>query len=143
MKAQVRGEIGSRRAARENTLELGYEQEMRGLSTEELFATLVVPADDLTVQLLVDAENHRAQADALIAGASDHWDLHRMALMDLTLLRIAVAELIEGKTPTGVVIAEAVYLTGLFSAEESSRFVNGVLGAISRQLLTGGADPLA
>lgn len=143
MKAQVRGEIGSRRAARENALELGYEQEMRGLSSEELFATLVAPADDLTVQLLVDAEKHRSQADELIAGASDHWDLHRMALMDLTLLRIAVAELIEAKTPTGVVIAEAVYLTGLFSAEESSRFVNGLLGAISRQLPTSGADPLA
>ena len=142
MKAQVRGAIGSRRAARENAIELGYEQEMRGISTAELLEGLVQAPDDLTAQLLTDAETHRARADELIDGVSEHWDLHRMAIMDLTLLRIGVAELLEAQTPPGVVIAEAVYLTGLFSSEESSRFVNGVLGAISRQLPKVTPDPL-
>jgi N utilization substance protein B len=134
MKAQVRGEIGSRRAARENAVELGYEQHMRGLTVAELLADRVLPPDDLTIQILNDAEKHRARADRLIADVSEHWDLHRMPVMDLTVLRLGVAELIEAKTPPGVVIAETVYLTGLFSTEESSRFVNGILGAISRSL---------
>ncbi len=136
MKAQVRGEIGSRRAARENAVELGYEQEMRGLSVAELLAGRVLPPDELTMQILADAETHRAEADKLIGNASEHWDLHRMPVMDLTVLRLAVAELIEGKTPPGVVISETVYLTGLFSTEESSRFVNGILGTLNRQIGT-------
>ncbi|MFW2380240.1 MAG: transcription antitermination factor NusB [Acidimicrobiales bacterium] len=138
MKAQVRGEIGSRRAARENAVELGYEQEMRGVTVSELLADRVLPPDDLTIRLLTDAETHRVEADRLISDASEHWDLHRMPVMDLTVLRLAVAELLEATTPPGVVIAETVYLTGLFSTEESSRFVNGILGTISRDL---GARP--
>ncbi len=134
MKAQVRGEIGSRRAARENAVELGYEQQMRGMSVAELLADRVLPPDELTTRILTDAEIHRVEADRLIENASEHWDLHRMPVMDLTVLRLAVAELIEAKTPPGVVIAETVYLTGLFSTEESSRFVNGILGTINRQL---------
>ncbi len=136
MKARVRGEIGSRRAARENAIELAYEQEMRGLSTDDLLAGLVVGPDDLTVQLLQGAEQHRGEADQMIGEVSERWDLHRMPVMDLIVLRMAVAELLDGLTPPGVVIAEAVYLTGLFSTEESSRFVNGVLGTISRNLDT-------
>ncbi len=134
MKAQVRGEIGSRRAARERAVELGYEQEMRGVTVAELLAGLVLPPDDLTIQMLTDGERHRGRADQLIADASEHWELHRMPVMDLTVLRLAVAELIEKKTPPGVVISETVYLTGLFSTEESSRFVNGILGTVSREL---------
>ncbi|MBT8241892.1 MAG: hypothetical protein KJN63_11765, partial [Acidimicrobiia bacterium] len=108
MKAQVRGEIGSRRAARENAVELGYEQELRGLTVSELLADRILPPDDLTIQILTDAEKHRARADRMIADASENWDLHRMPVMDLTVLRLGVAELIEAKTPPGVVIAETV-----------------------------------
>ncbi len=134
MKAQVRGEIGSRRAARENAVELAYEQQVRGLSVADLLAERVIAPDELTVQLLTDAETHKDEADRRIAEASANWDLHRMPLMDLTLLRLGAAELLESKTPPGVVIAETVYLTGLFSTEESSRFVNGILGTIQRSL---------
>ena len=140
MKARVRGEIGSRRAARENAVELAYEQQMRGQTVAELLAERVVPPPELTVELLANAETHRSESDRLIAGASEHWDLHRMPVMDLTLLRLAVAELLEATTPPGVVIAETVYLTGLFSTEESSRFVNGVLGAIQRNLADADID---
>lgn len=135
MKAQVRGEIGSRRAARENAVELAYEREIRGLSVADLLASRVVPPDELTARILSDEEVHRDAADALIQTAAANWDLHRMPVMDLTLLRLAVAEMITEQTPPGVVIAETVYLTGLFSTEESSRFVNGVLGTIQRKLL--------
>ena len=135
MKAQVRGEIGSRRAARENAVELAYEREVRGLSVADLLAGRVLPPDELTARILTDEETHRAAAEALIATAADNWDLHRMPVMDLTLLRLAVAEMLTEQTPPGVVIAETVYLTGLFSTEESSRFVNGVLGTIQRKLI--------
>lgn len=134
MKAQVRGEIGSRRAARENAVELAYEQEVRGMNVTDLLAERVLAPDELTIQILTDSETHRVDADHRISEASSNWDLHRMPVMDLTLLRLGVAELLEAKTPPGVVIAETVYLTGLFSTEESSRFVNGILGTIHRSL---------
>ncbi len=143
MKAQVRGEIGSRRAARENAVELAYEREIRGLSVAELIASRVLPPDELTVRILADEETHRAAAEDLIASAADNWDLHRMPVMDLTLLRLAVAEMLSEQTPPGVVIAETVFLTGLFSTEESSRFVNGVLGTIQRKLSDTDGGPIS
>ncbi len=143
MKAQVRGEIGSRRAARENAVELAYEREIRGLSVAELIASRVLPPDELTVRILADEETHRAGAEELIASAADNWDLHRMPVMDLTLLRLAVAEMLSEQTPPGVVIAETVFLTGLFSTEESSRFVNGVLGTIQRKLSDTDGGPIS
>lgn len=134
MKARPRGAIGSRRAARENAVELAYEREIRGITVDDLLTALPVPPDDFTVTLLRLAEARQEQSDALIRATSEHWDLERMAVMDRTLLRQAVAELLDGTTPPGVVISEAVWLTELFSTEESSRFVNGILGAIAKRL---------
>ena len=134
MKARSRGEIGSRRAAREQAVELAYEREIRQIGVEPLLAGLVVPPEDFTIALLRQAESHQEQSDRLIVETSEHWDLQRMAVMDRPLLRLAVAELLDGVPPPGVVISEAVWLTELFSTEESGRFVNGILGAIAKKL---------
>jgi N utilization substance protein B len=57
-----------------------------------------------------------------------------MPVLDLVIMRQAVAELLAADTPTGVVLSQAVELAGRFSTDESSRFVNGILGVVAAQV---------
>jgi N utilization substance protein B len=85
-------------------------------------------------KLLTDCWHSRAQIDEILARHARHWDLHRLALVDRNVLRLAGHELLEGKAPPKVVIAEAVHLVKEFSSAESPRFVNGVLDAVAREI---------
>jgi transcription antitermination protein NusB len=126
---------GRRREARERALELAYEAEVRDIGLDELLASLVVPPDDYTVALLRAADEHRTAAEDRIAARSRGWTLARMPLLDRLIMRLAVAELMtQPDVPTAVVLAEATDLAGQFSTDDSSRFVNGVLAAIGREL---------
>lgn len=124
----------SRRESRERAIELGYEAAVRDRSIDEVVDGLVIAPDPFTVALLRGAEAHRERADELIGTASTRWSLSRMAVLDLVIMRQAVAELLEGETPVGVVLSQAVELAGRYSTEESSRFVNGILSAVASRL---------
>lgn len=124
----------TRRDARERGIELAYEAAQRSMSVADLLATLVVEPDRFTVALLDATEGRQAEVDALIAERARGWTLDRMPLIDLLVMRMAVAELLSFDTPVGVVLAEAVDLVGRFSTDESTRFVNGVLAAIAADL---------
>jgi len=78
------------------------------------------------------------EIDALIARQSSHWRLERLALTDKLILRLAVWELQhQPETPPAVIVNEALELARTFSADESVKFVNGVLDGIRRSLPTG------
>ena len=124
----------SRRESRERAIELGYEAEVRGWTVDQLLETLTLAPDPFTLDLLRAAELHRDRADELIGAASERWSLARMPVLDKVVMRQAVAELLEGETPTGVILAQAVELAGRYSTEGSGRFVNGVLAAIAADL---------
>lgn len=75
------------------------------------------------------------EIDRLIAKASLGWPLARMPRVDLSILRMAVAEAhYLKKTPYEVVIDEALELSKEYSTHASPRFVNGVLVAIFREI---------
>ena len=124
----------TRREARERAVELAYEAQIRGLGVEDMIATLVIPPEPFTVEMLKAYEHTSERAEALIAETSTGWSLHRMPVIDLLVMRLATAEMIELDTPTGAILSEAVELVGRYSTDESSRFVNGVLAAIARQI---------
>ena len=124
-----------RKEARERAVELAYEAEQRGDDVDALLATLVLPPDEYTVTLLRAAEQHRDEAERRIAEKSRGWSLARMPVLDRLIMRLAVAELLtQDDVPTAVVLAEATELAGRFSTDDSSRFVNGVLSAVGREL---------
>ncbi|MEM7271573.1 MAG: transcription antitermination factor NusB [Actinomycetota bacterium] len=127
----------SRREARERAVELAYEAEVRRLAVDALLEAQTLPPDPFVVDLLRSAETHRARAEELIESTSTRWSLSRMAVLDVVVMRLAVAELIDHDTPTGVVLAEAVELAGRYSTEESSRFVNGLLSSIAEEVRPG------
>lgn len=71
------------------------------------------------------------QIDSMLNGASKGWKTSRMGKVDLTILRLAVYEVLyDDDVPTGVAINEAVELAKKFGGEESSSFINGVLGKL-------------
>jgi len=84
-------------------------------------------------KMLAGAWSHRLQADTLLSRHSRHWDVHRMAVVDRGILRLALWELAVDNAPPAVVINEAIRLAKEFSTTESTRFVNGVLDAIAKQ----------
>ncbi len=73
--------------------------------------------------------------DRLIQSRAENWRLSRMAAVDRNILRLAVYELIsEDRTPSTVVINEALEIAKKFSTHESAQFVNGVLDSIRKDL---------
>ena len=76
------------------------------------------------------------QLDAVIAPVAPEWPLNQLPLSDHEILRIALYELqyFGDQVPPKVVINEAVELGKLFGSENSSKFINGVLGTIWRQM---------
>ena len=77
---------------------------------------------------------HQEEIDALIAKTAKGWSLDRMSLVDLTILRLAVWEILYADdVPGSVSIAEAMELTERFSDPEDKPFVNGILGTILRE----------
>ena len=78
---------------------------------------------------------HVASIDPLIVDAAEHWRIERMNVMDRLILRLGVYEFLhEKETPAKVVINEALELGRSFSADDSVRFINGILDAIRRTL---------
>lgn len=81
---------------------------------------------------------HRDDIDQTITEVSHHWRLSRMAVLDKTVLRVAVFELkYRPATPTGVIISEAVRIAQRYGAEQSGRFVNGVLSGAAKLIRLG------
>ncbi|MCL2171109.1 MAG: transcription antitermination factor NusB [Defluviitaleaceae bacterium] len=76
----------------------------------------------------------RHQADDLISRHSKDWDIERLNRVDLAILRLAIYEMIfSAEIPESVAINEAVDISKEFSGDEGGRFINGILGNISRE----------
>lgn len=88
----------------------------------------------------VDKEKHNL--DAIIQPIAPEWPLEQIARIDLIVLRIALYELthLADKVPPKVAINEAVELAKAFGSDNSSKFINGVLGTAYRTLIEGKAD---
>jgi N utilization substance protein B len=82
-------------------------------------------------ELVRGAWNRQAELDGLIRGFSQNWRLERMGRVELSLLRLAVYELLfSADVPPKVVINEAIELSRQFGDENSHGFVNGILDAV-------------
>jgi len=75
--------------------------------------------------------------DEVINRFAHEWTVDRMAAVDRNLLRLAVYEIMFlDDIPSAVSINEAVELAKVYGTEESSKFINGILGNIVRSVLT-------
>jgi N utilization substance protein B len=90
--------------------------------------------DTQFVEDVVDGvHRHQAEIDAIIGPAAPEWPVEQIAKIDKIILRIGVYELmVKRDVPPKVAINEAVELAKTFGGENSSKFINGVLGTIYR-----------
>jgi len=126
--------------ARERALYLLYEAEAKGISPVDALEVQIVEPDELTTVLVRGVAEHRTRLGEAIAARATGWSLDRMPVLDLSVLLIGAYELAERPdVPVAVVIDEAVELAKRFSTDNSGRYVNGVLSALSEDLR--GTDP--
>jgi N utilization substance protein B len=124
-----------RHQQRERALSLLYEAELKGEDPVVVADGLAVAPDPYVRTLLEHCVATKEEAERRIAAASVGWPLDRMAVIDRLVLRLAVAELLDPDgPPSAVVIDEAVELAKTYSTDESGRFVNGILAAITPDL---------
>lgn len=87
--------------------------------------------------IIVNALSRRITIDDIITRAAPDWPLEKIGTVDRNILRIGLAELLFGdrtQVPPKVAIDEAIELAKTFGGETSGRFVNGVLGAIYKEM---------
>jgi transcription antitermination protein NusB len=79
---------------------------------------------------------HLAELDEKIKLYARNWDIHRMAVVDRNVLRLAIYEMLHREDiPPVVSINEAVDIAKKFSTEESGKFVNGILDKVKGDLM--------
>ena len=106
-----------------DSIEDALEQSDRNTLTEEdaLFSD----------RLYEGVRAHMEEIDAEIETHATDWSIGRIAKVDLSILRIAVYEILyERSIPVGATVNEAVELAKEFGGEKSAGFINGVLGAV-------------
>ena len=137
--------MGSRRRARELGLQLLYQFEVTGAAPEHMQANLedwkgaTDGIREFADVLLRGTLDHLGEIDEELARQTAHWRLERLAAVDRNILRLAMFELLfHQDTPHAVVIDEAIEIAKKYGAEESARFVNGVLdGFVKRRASVG------
>jgi len=85
--------------------------------------------------LVKGVTKHESKLDAQLQPIAPEWPIDQIARMDRIVLRMGLYELLHNSDiPPKVVINEAVELAKSFGGENSSKFINGVLGTVMRQL---------
>lgn len=114
-----------------------YQREVTGTSISRIlgdasYSTEDGQPDDFCRELATGVENTMDEIDGVIGEISEHWSVTRMPLVDRNILRIATYELLNlSDVPPSVAINEAVELAKVYGGDDSSKFVNGVLGRIA------------
>ncbi len=129
---------GSRRKARAIALQVLYEVDTTRHVVEEVLGRLLAEEDlsednsAFVRQLVSQVVQHREEVDHNIQRFAPSWPIGQIAVIDRNILRLAISEILfDNRVIVKVAINEAVELAKKFGGENSSKFVNGVLGSIS------------
>ncbi len=81
--------------------------------------------------------SHLKELDSVVEKAAPQWPLEQIPIIDRNVLRIGLYELLhadKAEIPEKVAINEAIELAKNFGGENSSRFINGVLGTVYKEI---------
>lgn len=133
----------SRTTAREVAMMMHFSNLLGGEDTPEYVcekAELVgtLDGEDLLYvgQMLEGVCAHTEELDGYISRFSKDWAIDRIARVDLSILRVAIYEMLYRKedVPAGAAINEAVELAKRYGGERSFAFVNGILGSVAKEI---------
>ena len=126
--------MSARSKARKRALDFLYEAEIKKTKAVDLF--LSRGASELSQEpyvqvLLSGVDEHLVKIDELITTYAQDWDMDRMPAVDRNILRIAIFEVLwVAEVDLKIACDEAVELAKSLSTDESSNYINGVLGRI-------------
>lgn len=86
---------------------------------------------DYALNVLSHVISKRDKIDSMINEVSTGWTTGRMAKTDIAILRVAVSEILyQEDVPKAVAINEAVEMAKIYGTDDSSKFINAILGKI-------------
>lgn len=129
---------GARHKAREVALQVLYEIDSVSHNPEGSLNNILSRSDvseevaRFSRELVDGVIKNRERLDRNIKDFAPAWPLDQISLIDRNILRLAIFEILhDNKIPVKVAINEAVELAKTFGSNNSSRFINGVLGSVS------------
>ena len=129
---------GARRRARALALQALYEVDSVGHDVEGVLSRLLDETrlseenSAFVRELVIGVLQNKEKIDLDIQSFAPAWPVEQISVVDRNILRLAIFEiLLDNKVPVKVAINEAVELAKMFGSDNSPKFVNGVLGAIS------------
>ncbi len=126
--------MSARNKARKRALDFLYEGDIKKTGAVELFkirGAAKLSQEPYVLVLLEGIAEHINKIDELIITYAQGWDMDRMPPIDRNILRIAIYEILwESGVDLQVACDEAVELAKSLSTDESSSYINGVLGRI-------------
>jgi N utilization substance protein B len=126
-----------RTRARRQALQILYQRDITGETVNHILGLKTYSIEDgepdqYCRDLVAGVEKYLDGLDEMIGEVSENWAVTRMPLVDRNILRIATYEILyDAEVPPSVAINEAVELAKVYGGEDSSKFVNGVLGKIA------------
>ena len=127
----------SRSKAREHALKVLYAKEINPNTAEvsaDISDALSEKGKSFSDFLVEHVQLHRDEIDGEIVRFLKKWSLSQLNIVDKNILRIAIAEFnytYEDKADRKVIINEAVELAKVYGGENSYRFINGILSAVT------------
>jgi N utilization substance protein B len=134
--------MSARTKARKRALDLLYGADIREESINAALAVEQARADadpkrgsswPYAREIVVGITEHGDEIDELIETYAQGWTINRMPAVDRAIVRIGIWEILFNESiPDGVAISEAVEAATVLSTEDSSGFINGLLGRIAQ-----------
>ena len=143
--------MANRHLARSTVLQTLYEWDFSGqkINPEEILhrdASEFAPGaecNNFMKSLLDGVISKQKDLDNVISSAAPEWPIEKISVMDRNILRLGLYELLfadREQVPPKVAINEAIELAKKFGGETSGKFVNGVLGAVYKEMGEPGKD---
>lgn len=141
--------MSTRHIARTLALQTLFEFDMKGdfsVPSEEIIKIISrnqsewgegLKDNTFAINIVNSVVGHRITIDDIIVRAAPDWPLEKIGVIDRNILRIGLSELLFGdrkEVPPKVAIDEAIELAKTFAGETSGKFINGVLGAIYKEM---------
>ena len=139
--------MASRHRSRHRAVQILYQCDIRHIGVDEAINNYYEglyseehekkpPRDGFMEELVRGTFDRTEEINKQIVAHSENWRLERMPAVDRNIIRMAIYELMIKKNPAAVVIDEALDLSRRFSGDDSVSFVNGVLDAVRKQLVS-------
>ncbi len=133
--------MSRRRKAREIALQTLYAVEISGGDWKSILRENVErrraseEAIDYAERIVEEVMARKPELDKAISSKLVNWDFSRVSIVDKTILRIALSELIAcPEVPTSVILNEAIDIAREFSSADAGRFVNGLLDVLAKEV---------